>query len=109
MSINGLDQDVLSRCLENQPRGWEDFVDRFMGLTVHVIEHTIAMRGVEAGDDVRDQLCEIVFATIYHDSFRLLREFDGRCTLTTYMTVIVRRIVVRILMNQRIKQSQLAT
>jgi len=101
MSMNELDQTLLVRCLEEQPRGWEDFVDRFMGLVVHVIEYSTRVRGQQITPEDRDLFCENVFATLYHDSFRLLREFDGQCSLTTYMTVVVRRIVVRLLLNRR--------
>ena len=103
MSMNELDHAVLVRCLEGQPRGWEDFVDRFMGLVVHVIDHTFQVRDMTIDDEQCDRLCEDVFTILYHDSFRLLREFDGQCTLTTYMTIVARRIVVRLLLNQKLK------
>ena len=102
MSMNELDQTLLVRCLEEQPRGWEDFVDRFMGLVVHVIDHTVQIRGINIDDEQRDRLCEEVFTILHHDSFRLLCEFDGQCSLTTYMTVIARRIIVRLLLNRNI-------
>jgi RNA polymerase sigma-70 factor (ECF subfamily) len=100
VSFNELDQEILLRCLENQPRGWEDFVDRFMGLVTHVIDYSVTVRGLEIETHERNRLCENVFTTFYHDSFRLLREFDGRGTLTTYLTILVRRIVIRILLNR---------
>jgi RNA polymerase sigma-70 factor (ECF subfamily) len=100
VSFNKLDEEILLCCLENQPHGWEYFVDRFMGLVMHVIDYSATIRGLEIESRERDRLCENVFATFYHDSFRLLREFDGRGTLTTYLTILVRRIVVRILLNR---------
>ena len=103
MSMNELDQAILVRCLEGQPRGWEDFVDRFLGLVVHVIDHTVRVREIPIDTEQRDGLCEDVFAILYHDSFRILREFDGECSLTTYMTIIARRIVVRLLLNRKAK------
>ena len=71
-----------------------------MGLVVHVIDHTVHIRGLNIDDGQRDRLCEDVFTILYHDSFRLLREFDGQCSLTTYMTIITRRIIVRLLLNR---------
>ena len=102
MSINELDQTLLTRCLEEQPRGWEDFVDRFMGLVVHVIDHTVQVRGLAIDDEQRDRLCEDVFTILDHDSFRLLREFDDQCSLTTYMTIVARRVVVRLVQNRKV-------
>jgi len=102
LSMNELDHTLLLRCVEEQPRGWEDFVDRFMGLVVHVIDHTGQIRDTNINDEQRDRLCEDVFRILYHDSFRILREYDGQCSLTTYLTIIVRRIVVRLLMNRNV-------
>ena len=101
LSIHELDQKLLANCLENQHRGWEDFVDRFMGLVVHVINHTVQIRGQTIEQKECHQLCVDVFAILYHDSFRLLREFEGQSSLTTYLTVVVRRIVVRLLLNHK--------
>jgi len=101
LSMNELDHVLLVRCLEGQERGWEDFVDRFMGLVIHVIDHTVETRSLSIDEEQRDRLCEDVFTILDHDSFRLLREFDGQCSLTTYMTIVTRRIVVRLLLNRR--------
>ena len=101
LSIHELDQKLLNNCLENQHRGWEDFVDRFMGLVVHVINHTVQIRGLSIEQKECNRLCEDVFAILYHDSFRLLREFEEQSSLTTYLTIVVRRIVVRLLLNHK--------
>jgi len=75
-------------------------VDRFLGLVLHVIDHTVSKREIRLRSDERNALCERVFAALAHDQFRLLREFNARSSLTTYLSVVVRRIVVRSLLNQ---------
>jgi len=100
MSVNHLDHTLLERCLEGQDRAWEDFVDRFLGLVLHVIDHTVAKRNGRLQSEDRNALCEQVFVALGHDQFRLLREFKARSSITTYLAVVVRRIVVRSLLNQ---------
>ena len=100
MSINHLDAALLERCLSFQDRAWEDFVDRFLGLVLHVIDHTVSKREVRFRGEERTVLCERVFAALAHDRFRLLREHNARSSLTTYLSIVVRRIVVRSLLNQ---------
>ena len=100
MSSNHLDNTLLERCLARQERAWEDFVDRFLGLVLHVIDHTVSKREIRLRSDERNTLCERVFAALGHDQFRLLREFKARSSLTTYLSVVVRRVVVRSLFNQ---------
>ena len=106
ISTNHLDDTLLTRCLERQHRSWEDFVDRFLGLVLHVIDHTVSVREIRLRMDERTILCERVFAALGHDQFRLLREFKARGSFTTYLSVVVRRIVVRSLLNQSYGQNR---
>jgi RNA polymerase sigma-70 factor (ECF subfamily) len=100
MSANHLDNTLLERCLAHQDRAWEDFVDRFLGLVLHVIDHTVTKREVRLRGDERTVLCERVFAALAHDHFRVLREFKAHSSLTTYLSIVVRRIIIRSLINQ---------
>ena len=100
MSENHLDHTLLERCLAGQDRAWEDFVDRFLGLVLHVIDHTVTKRDIRLRSEDRNALCKQVFVALGHDQFRLLREFKSRSSLTTYLSVVVRRIIVRSLLNQ---------
>lgn len=100
MSVADLDRELLARCLYNENRAWEDFVDRFLGLVLHVIDHTTTKRGIRLTTEERNSFCLNVFAALGHDNYRLLRNFKDRSSLTTYLSVVVRRIVVRILLNQ---------
>ncbi len=100
MSITDLDRELLTRCLERQNRAWEDFVDRFLGLVLHIIDHSASKRDIRLDTAERNTLCVNVFAALGHDNFRVLREFKDKASLTSYLTVVVRRIVVRIILNQ---------
>ena len=108
MSSNHLDNALLERCLAHHDRAWEDFVDRFLGLVLHVIDHTVSKREIRLRAEERSTLCERVFAALGHDQFRLIREFKARSSLTTYLSVIVRRIVVRSLLNQSYGTGQIS-
>lgn len=95
VALSEIDRNLLERCLARKPRAWEDFVDRFMGLVVHVINHTAQARGVRPTPEDRDDLCAEVFLEIIKDDFSLLRHFRGQSSLATYLTVVARRIVIR--------------
>ena len=46
---------MLDRCLGHQPRAWNDFVDRYMGLIYHVIHHVGHSRSVALSEaDIED-------------------------------------------------------
>jgi len=40
VALTEIDRNLLKRCLAEEPGAWKDFVDRFMGLFVHVVTHT---------------------------------------------------------------------
>ena len=101
MALSEIDRNLLERCLLRKPRAWEDFVDRFMGLVVHVVNHSALARSIRLTPEDRDDLTAEVFLNLIKSDFAVLRHFRGQSSLATYLTVVARRIVVRTLLEQR--------
>jgi RNA polymerase sigma-70 factor, ECF subfamily len=112
VALSEIDRNLLERCLQRKPRAWEDFADRFLGLVVHVVNHTARARSIRLAAADRDDLCAEVFLAIIKNDFAILRNFRGRSSLATYLTVVARRIVVRELLARittaRMGESSLA-
>jgi RNA polymerase sigma-70 factor (ECF subfamily) len=100
VALSEIDRDLLERCLQRKPRAWEDFVDRFLGLVAHVVNHTARARSVRVTPADRDDLCAEVFLATIRNNFGLLRNFRGKSSLATYLTVVARRIVVKDLLSR---------
>ena len=101
MAFTEIDRRLLERCLGRKPRAWEDFVDRFMGLVIHVINFTAQSRSIRLSPEDRDDLAADVFLAIIEDDFAILRHFRGESSLATYLTVVARRIVVREMLSRK--------
>lgn len=101
MALSEIDRHLLERCLARKSRAWEDFVDRYMGLVVHVVNHSAHSRSVHLTSEDRDDLCADVFLAIIRDDFGVLRRFRGQSSLATYLTVIARRVVVKNLVEKK--------
>lgn len=101
MAFSEIDRNLLQRCLTCEPRSWEDFVDRFLGLVVHVVDHTAQCRSIRLTNEDREDVCAEVFLTLLNDDFAVLRHFRGESSLATYLTVISRRVVVREMLKRR--------
>jgi RNA polymerase sigma-70 factor (ECF subfamily) len=99
VALSEIDRSLLDRCLSRKPRAWEDFVDRFMGLVVHVINHTAQCRSINLSSADREDLSADVFVAIVDNDMAALRHFRGKSSLATYLTVIARRVVVRKLVD----------
>jgi RNA polymerase sigma-70 factor (ECF subfamily) len=101
VALSEIDRTLLERCLARKPKAWEDFVDRFMGLVVHVTNHTAQSRSVRLTPEDREDLASEVLLTIVNDDFAVLRHFRGQASLATYLTVIARRVVVRSVLERK--------
>jgi RNA polymerase sigma-70 factor (ECF subfamily) len=101
VALSDIDRSLLDRCLARKPRAWEDFVDRFTGLVIHVVNHTARCRSIMLSSADREDLTAEVFLAVIRDDFAVLRRFRGKASLATYLTVIARRVVVRKLVETR--------
>ncbi|MFO0848114.1 MAG: sigma-70 family RNA polymerase sigma factor [Gemmataceae bacterium] len=94
MSLTAFDRDLLQALLAKQPAAWNDFVDRFLSLVYHAIHYTAHLRSAKLfPEDVEDIAAEVL-VEIVKDDYKLLRQFRGQAALSTYLTVIARRICV---------------
>jgi RNA polymerase sigma-70 factor (ECF subfamily) len=99
--MSDIDRRLLKQCLARAPGSWQDFVDRFIGLFVHVIHHTAHARSVRLNQDDVEDICSEIFVTLLKNDFAVLRHFRGQSSLATYLTVIARRVVVHDIVRRR--------
>jgi RNA polymerase sigma-70 factor (ECF subfamily) len=96
-----IDRNLLQRCLARKPRAWEDFVDRYLGLVLHAVNHAAQSRSLRLSNEDREDLAAEVFLALVKDDFAILRHFRGESSLATYLTVVARRIIVASLLKQK--------
>ena len=101
MPLTTHDRKLLTDLLNGQSGAWRLFVDRFTPLLVQVIQHTAHSHSLKLNADDTDDLCADAMAELLVRDMAALRNFRGRCSLTTYLGVIARRIVVRKLAEHR--------
>ena len=101
MALSEFDRNLLQRCLGRTPKAWEDFVDRYMGLVVHVVNHSAQSRSMRLSAEDREDLVAQVFLAIIKDDLSILRNFRGDASLATYLTVVARRVVVHEIHKQK--------
>jgi len=101
VGLTDIDRNLLMKCLARAEGAWEDFVDRFMGLVVHVVNHSAQSRGIPLSQDDLDDLCADIFVAIVQDDFAVLRHFRGQSSLATYLTVVSRRVCVREMIRRK--------
>src|SRR5947208_12391783 len=107
LALTPKDRELLNRCLHHEPGAWNDFVDRFLGLVYHVVQHTADMRSyLLKPEDKEDISAQVLLKIVEHD-YAALRQFRGKSSLASYLTVIARRTCVNELANRlHIKDNQ---
>lgn len=106
MALSEIDRNLLDRCLQRKPRAWEDFVDRFLGLITHVVKHTTQSSSEKFSSQDFGDFCNEIFLSILENDYAVLRHFRGESSLATYLTVVARRRMVKLL-NERMDQAVL--
>lgn len=101
MPLTNHDRKLLTDLLNGQTGAWRLFVDRFTRLVVQVIRHTAHAHSLRLNADDIEDLCADTMAELLVRDMAALRSFRGRCSLSTYLGVIARRIVVRRLAEHR--------
>jgi RNA polymerase sigma-70 factor (ECF subfamily) len=101
MVLSNLDRELLARVLAGTEGAWEDFVDRFLPLIVHVVEHTGKIRLGKLPSQWRDDLVVEVLLALTDKKNRLLHQFQGQSSLGSYLVVIARRVAAKKLRKMR--------
>jgi RNA polymerase sigma-70 factor (ECF subfamily) len=92
VALTAVDRSILQRCLTHEPGAWNDFVDRFLGLIYHVIHYTGYLRSNPLTPELVEDIAQEILTEIAAMDYALLRQFRGKSSLATYLTVIARRI-----------------
>ena len=105
MALSNLDRELLRDCLAKAPDAWENFADRFLGLVIHIVNHTSIAKNISLTADLRDDLVADVFLAWIDKDFAILRRFRGQSSLATYLAVVSRRVVLRRISQLRLPQT----
>jgi len=98
---NDDDLRFLQRCIASEPGAWREFVERF-GPTVYALARRCLRQHGRPGDDAETQdIVQDVMLALMRRNFRLLRNYDPTYTVKTYLGVIARTEVHRLLRKRR--------
>lgn len=88
MAVHEDEQILIDRCLGGDQRAWSEFVERYTDLVYSSIHHSLRARGARMGSDEVEDLHNGIFLAFIERDGRKLRQFDGRCRLTSWIKVV---------------------
>lgn len=95
MPLTNQDRDLIRRCLHHEAGSWNEFVDRYLGLVFHIINHTAHLRSYPIRPDEAEDIAATVLLQVIDNDYAVFRQFRGKSSLSSYLTVIARRICVQ--------------
>jgi RNA polymerase sigma-70 factor, ECF subfamily len=94
VALTAQDRNLLRRCLNHESGAWNDFVDRYLGLVYHVIQHTSHLRSQFLQPEETEDIAADIMSELANNDYAVLRQFRGNSSLASFLTVIARRSCV---------------
>ena len=95
------DSELVKRCIRREPGAWVEFVDRFKGTVQALARRYMKLNGHLPDEPELEDIVQEVFLAVIRRDFRLLRNYDATYTVKTYLGVITRTEVHRLLRRRR--------
>lgn len=100
--------DLIDHCLKSDPSAWERFVVAYRPLLCKLVRDELKRKlGCAAAADV-DDLVENVLLALIDNNFAAMRAYDSRYCFSTWLGVLARTAVHRLLRKKRPLPSPLA-
>lgn len=94
MTITDVDRRLVKGCLDKEGKAWAEFQDRFLPLFLHIVRQAALLRSIPLDDATEEDLVAEILTRLVDDDFKVLRNFRGKSKLSTYLTVVGRRVAV---------------
>ena len=95
MPLTAPDRELIKRCLNHQDGAWNEFVDQYLGLIYHVVTHAAHLRSYPIQPHETEDIAANVLLQVIEKDYNVLKQFRGNSSLSSYLTVIARRICVQ--------------
>lgn len=92
---------LIRRLVSRDAAAWCQFVDKYQRLVYTRVLHVAREYRRVVDIPQTEDLCAEVYAQLVARDFAILRRFEGRSRLSTWLCVIVRRICTRRMMGEK--------
>jgi len=94
------EKGLLKRCLAQDKKGWDIFVEQYAPLISHAIIQTLQKYLFVQTSQVVSDLFNTVFLSIMENNCKKLRQFQWKCSLSSWLHLIAVSVTVDYLRKQ---------
>lgn len=95
MSADSAERELVDRLVSGDASAWSSFVEQFQRLVLTRVVATARELNQTLSESDAEDLCAEVFSQLVARDFASLRRFAGRSRISTWLTVVTRRICLR--------------
>ncbi len=95
------DAALISRCAASEAGAWESFVARHASFIQAEARRQLLRYLARAAPSDVDDACQEVFSLLMKDEARVLRQFRGESSLSTWLACVVRSVCRRFARHER--------
>ncbi len=95
MSVRQEENQLLEKLVTGDPSAWKEFVERCQRPVYARIVRTAAECNCPLPVADLEDICADVFSGLVADNYAALRRFEGRSKLSTWLSVIARRVCLK--------------
>ena len=92
---------LVLACVAGDEEAWDRFHQRFQGIIRRAAAQALQQCGARNVESQAQDVTNEVFATLLERNRRVLASFSGRCSLSTWLTVLARRKAWSLLRRKR--------
>src|SRR5205085_1309750 len=81
---------LVDDCVAGMSGAWDAFVRRYAPLILAIARRSLRARGMSPAPDDLEDICENTFLALVKDDFSLLRSYDDKFALSTFLGVVAR-------------------
>jgi len=93
---------LVNDCVGGRPGAWDAFVRRYAPLILAIARRSLRARGLSPAPDDLEDICENTFLALVKDDFALLRAYDDKFALSTFLGVVARTQAGRFARRRRV-------
>ncbi|MHC4779093.1 MAG: RNA polymerase sigma factor [Planctomycetota bacterium] len=97
------DRELVNSCIRHDRQAWERFVDRYANYIYSVVRTGLKVGHYPHSTEDAEDIFAEVFLSLVEKDYHLLRVFEWRCSLKTWLWVIARKKVIRHFRKKGIK------
>lgn len=101
VSRNDDAKQLAQRCIERQPGAWREFVDTYAPTIKSLARRYLRLHGKYPDESILEDILQDVMVALTRKDYKLLRNYDPTYSLKTYLGVVTRTEVHRLLRKKR--------